>query len=248
MLDGLREGGFVDGESIVIQRYNAENDMPTLNAIAKEVTNGQFDLVLTASTPALQAVANANKVGKTVHVFGIVADPFSAGVGISRDNPLDHPQHLVGFGIFVAVEDVFRLAKELFPDLQSVGEVWNPAEANSEACTIRARAIAQELGIELVEANAENSAGVREATSSLIARGVQALWVGCDSTVQVAVDSIIRLAREAHIPVFSTFPGNAEQGALFGLGANFHEVGKLSGKLAAKVLHGTDPATVAVEA
>jgi ABC-type uncharacterized transport system substrate-binding protein len=79
MIDGLAENGLVDGESVVIKRYNAENDVPTSNAIAKEITGGKFDLVLTASTLSLQAVASANKDGKTIQVFGLVSDPFGAG-------------------------------------------------------------------------------------------------------------------------------------------------------------------------
>jgi hypothetical protein len=65
MLDGLAESGFTDEQSITIRRYNAEGDIATANAIAKEITSGQFDLVLTATTLSLQAVANANKAGKT---------------------------------------------------------------------------------------------------------------------------------------------------------------------------------------
>jgi ABC-type uncharacterized transport system substrate-binding protein len=44
-------------KNIAISRFNAENDLPTDNAIAKEITDGKFDLVLTASTLSMQAVA-----------------------------------------------------------------------------------------------------------------------------------------------------------------------------------------------
>ncbi len=47
-----------------IRRFNAENDLPTANAIAKQITNGEFDLLLTASTLSLQTVANANQAAK----------------------------------------------------------------------------------------------------------------------------------------------------------------------------------------
>src|SRR2546422_1001068 len=70
ILDGLAEGGFINGRNISIQRFNAENDGPTENAIAKQVTDGSFDLVVTATPLSLQAVANANRNGKTRHVFG----------------------------------------------------------------------------------------------------------------------------------------------------------------------------------
>ena len=103
MLDALADAGYRNGQNIVISRFNAENDLPTDNAIAKEVTDGKFDLVLTSSTLSMQAVANANKAGKAIHVFGAVADPFSAGIGLNRDNPMEHPRHLTGIGTFMPV-------------------------------------------------------------------------------------------------------------------------------------------------
>ena len=64
MLDAIAESGFIDGQNIEIRRFNAENDLPTANAIAKQITNGEFDLLLTASTLSLQTVANANQAAK----------------------------------------------------------------------------------------------------------------------------------------------------------------------------------------
>ena len=42
-------------------------------------------------------------------------------------------------------------------------------------------------------------------------------------------------------------PSYAENGALFSLGADYHEIGRLSGLLAAKVLRGASPAGIPVE-
>lgn len=247
MLDGLKEAGFADGKSVSIRRYNAENDMPTASAIAKEITGGDFALVLTASTLSMQAVANANRDGRTNHVFGLVSDPYGAGVGISRENPLKHPRHLVGYGTMQPVAEAFQLARHLFPGLKTVGTVWNPAESNSEAQLKVARAACRELGIELLEANVDAAAGVMEAASSLVGRDVQALWIPGDVTVLTAVDTIVAVARKGRIPVFTSIPGNAKRGTLFDLGADYHEVGRLAGALAGRILHGTDPASIAVE-
>jgi hypothetical protein len=93
------------------------------------------------------------------------------------------------------VAEALRLAKTLFPGLKTVGVVWNSAESNSEANTLIARDVCQELGINLLEANVDNSSGVFEAASSLVARGAQALWVGGDVTVIVAIDSVVAAAR-----------------------------------------------------
>jgi ABC-type uncharacterized transport system substrate-binding protein len=247
ILLGLAEGGFKDGETVAIQRFNAENDTPTENAIAREVADGRFDLILTVSTLSLQAVAGANRAGHTKHVFGLVLDPFSAGVGISREDSLNHPKHLVGYGSMQPVGEAFRLAKQLLPSLTTVGLVWNPAESNSQASTRRAREASVEFGIRLLEATVDNSSGVAEAAGSLISRGVQALWVGGDVTVLVALDGVISAAKKGRIPVFTNIPPSAQRGALFDFGANHEEIGRLTGELAASILRGADPAAIPVK-
>src|SRR5258706_7654587 len=171
MLDGLAAEGFVVGKTIDVQRFNAENDVATANAIARQITSGAYDLVLTVTTRSMQAVANANRDGRVKHVFGIVADPPSAGVGISRTNPLEHPAHLVGIGSFIPPENAFRLARRMYPALKSVGVAWNPAESNSEAFLIKAREICRELNIRLLEVAVDNSSAVGEASQSLVSQG-----------------------------------------------------------------------------
>jgi ABC-type uncharacterized transport system substrate-binding protein len=245
-LDALSDRGFVNGKTIAIQRFNAENDIATANAIARQVVEGGYDLILTASTPSLQTVANANRAGKTKHVFGIVTDPTSAGVGISPTNPLDHPRYMTGIGSLVSVEAAFALARSLFPNLKKIGLVWNPAESNSQTYAKAGRAAGAKLGIELLEANAENSSSVREAADSLVSRGAEALWISGDVTVLVAADAVVAAAKKGHIPAFSVIPPNVKKGTLFDLGANFYEIGRQVGELAANVLSGTDPATVPV--
>jgi len=222
MIDGLAQVGYVPGKTISLRIYDAQNDMPTAASIAKEITDGRYDLVLTASTPCLQAVANANRQGKAMHVFAAVTDPFGAGVGISRDPPTDHPAHLVGIGTFQPVAATFRLAKgQLFPGLAKAGVVWNAAEACSEACTRIARQICTDLHIELLEANVENSAEVLDAANSLVARGAQVLWIGGDNTVELACDAVVHAARRGRIPVISNSPDIVTKGLLMALGANY---------------------------
>ena len=246
MLDALADGGLVDGRTLRVERFNAQNDQPTANSIASQVVEQGVDLILTASTLSLQTVAAANRDGRTKHVFGLVSNPSGAGVGISATDPLDHPKHLAGIGTMQPVTEAFRLAKTLLPGLKTIGVAWNPTEANSEACTLLARKVSQELGIPLLEANVENSSGVSEAASSLVSRGAQALWIGGDLTVLVATDAVLAAAARGRIPVFSNIPGTVERGALFDLGANYYELGRLVGAMAVQVLRGAVPATIPI--
>ena len=247
MVDGLAKEGLVEGKTITYQRFNSEGDISVSNSIAREIVAGNYDLYLTSSTISMQTLANANRVKKTVQLFGAVADPAAAGVGIDMSKPLDHPANLVGIGSFMPVDEAFHIAREMFPALKTVGVAWNPSEPNSRAFVVKGREVCKQLGITLLEANVDNSAGVGEAIDSLASRGAQAIWVGGDVTLVVAMDTVIATARKAHIPVFSLTPGTPDRGTLFDAGADFYSVGLQVGELAAQVLRGADPRQIPIE-
>jgi ABC-type uncharacterized transport system substrate-binding protein len=248
LLEVLAERGYADGGRLKIHHYNAEGDIGTANAIAKEVTTGGFDLLLTLSTISLQTVHNANRAGsRTTHVFGLVSDPYSAGVGIEATNHFIHPAYLAGAGSIQPIEKILHTARLMRPQLKSVGLVWNAAEANSLAQTRIARRVCADLGIELVEANAENSAAVVESANSVISRGAECMLITGDVTVSLATDQVIAVSKRAGIPVFSALPPTVSRGTLFDLGANYFEIGRRTGEIAADVLDGKNPAQMPIE-
>ena len=245
-LEALAERGFRDGERLAIDRFNAQGDMPTGIAIARQVTGGNYDLVITSSTPSLQAVANNNREGRVRHVFTLVADPFASGIGLDRADPLKHPGYMVGQGLFPPVEKAFQLARRMLPSLGRVGVAWNPSESNSLVFVTRAREVARQMSLTLLEANVDNTAGVSEAISSLTARGAQAIWVGGDNTVIAAIGSVIATAQRTGVPVFTILPGAPDRGTLFDAGPDFHQVGRQGGLLAADVLAGEEIARIPI--
>ncbi len=211
MLDGLAAAGYEDGSTLTVSRFNAENDMATSAAIASEITSGNYDLILTATTISFQAVANANQTRHRPHVFALVTDPAATGVGIGRE-PLDHPPYMAGYGTLQPVARAIAMAREFFPGLKVVGIPWNPAEANSKITTDLAKKACAELGIEVIEASVENTAAVAEAAASLVARGAQALWTPADVTVLSALGAAVAEAKKGGIPMFTNIPGSADAG------------------------------------
>ncbi|WP_309380400.1 ABC transporter substrate-binding protein [Cerasicoccus frondis] len=244
MLAGLRKRGWIEGENLEVKVFNAQGDMPTAHTMAAAMVGGGYDLLLSISTPSLQAVANANTDGDTPHVFGLVTDPSATGVGISADNPLDHPPYMAGYGTMQPVERAFDIVRQMNPSIKRIGVVYNASEANSIKQIEIARAVCDGLGIKLEEAMAENSTAVGEATAALVARGVEAIWVPGDVTVIVAMDVLVGAA--GNVPVFTVIPPNVERGALFDIGANYRMVGEHTGLLAGDILNGRDPASVEI--
>ena len=246
ILDGLNKKGFIDGKTCLIKRYCAEGDMGTANTIAQNIVSSRFDMVITVSTPSMQVMAYANRKGNVTHVFCTVTDPYGSGVGITGPEPHQHPPHLVGIGTFQPVEEVIVLAKQMFPELKRIGTVWCTSEVCSEACIKLARKKCAELGIDLVEMSVESSTQIFEAATSLTSRGVEALWLGGDNVVESGIDQLINAANRAHIPLFTNNPYNVRGNTLFALGANYFDVGKLAGEMAADILNGKPTSEIGI--
>jgi putative ABC transport system substrate-binding protein len=247
MLDELKERGFEADKRVIYQRFNAQDDMATANSIAKEVTSGKFDYVFTVSTNCLQAVANANVAGKVKHVFGVVADPSVAKVGVSATDPMAHPKHMVGIGSLMPAAEIMKTAREFNPQLRRFGLPWNPSQANSERFTKMAREAAREMGVELIEGSVDSATVVGQVTGSLVARGADAILALGDLTVATAIDSVVAEARKGRIPVFSVIPDAVSHGALFGAGPDYYQIGRQMGALGARVLGGEDTAKIPIQ-
>jgi len=237
ILQGLASQGFEDGKNIRVVRFNAENDISTANMIGTQIANDQYDLVVTAGTQMLQAVANANKTRQSRHVFCLVTDPVASGVGIGPE-PLQHPAHLVGYGSKPPVRRGFDLLLAMNPNARRLGVAFNPAEINSVVTVETARAEAKNLGLELIEVAVDNSSAVKEAVASLLNKDLDAFFVGGDVTVITAFDAVVEVTSRARIPVFSVVPGYVKRGVFFEVGADYVAVGELAGSLGGEVLKG----------
>ena len=246
IMDRLKELGYVDGKTAIIQMFNAENDMATANSIARQITTGEYGYVISVSTNCLQAVAGANQQGKAKHIFGVVADPSVAKVGVSATDPMDHPKHMVGIGTLMPPKEILTKAVQFNPRAKKFGLPWNPAQANSEMFTKKARIAAKELGVELLEAAVDNTAAVGETVSSLVARGADAILVLGDVTVALAIDAVVTEAKKGKIPVLSLIPDTVSRGALWGAGPDFYDVGRQMADLTARVLKGEDTAKIPI--
>ena len=243
---GLAEAGFIHEKTAEIRVFKAEGDMAMLSQMAGAIVS-DFDMVLTISTPGLQAVARQNLKTKVPHVFSLVTDPYGCGVGINAANHTDHPPYLAGIGTMQPVKELFEIVHQLNPGAKRIGIVWNPAEANSEAQVKIARKVCPEMGLELLEANAPSSTDVGMGAQSLVSRGIDMIWVNGDSTVISSVEAVVSAAKGGKIPVVSNIPGLEKKGVLLSIGANYFEVGHKAGAMAGEILNGKSPATIAIE-
>jgi ABC-type uncharacterized transport system substrate-binding protein len=246
LLDSLKDHGYNGRDKVIIDLFNAQNDGATNSAMASEIASGKYRFAITISTNCLQVMANANRRGKAIHLFGLVADPSAAKVGVSPKDPSDKPRHMTGIGTLMPVSEILKDALAMNPRLRRIGIPYNPSQANSLRYMELAREAAAELNLELLEGSVDNTAAVGEVTDSLVARGADTILTIADVTVGLGIDALAASANKGRIPVLGVAPNNIKHGVMYVAGADYYMVGRQVGDVAARLFAGEDPALIPV--
>ena len=122
----LAEEGFIDGENIIIDYKNAQNEMANLKTICQSFSAAKVDLIIAIATPSAQAA-----LGETTEIpiiFSAVTDPIAAQLVESLENP---GGNITGTSDAVSAEMIMELALEITPDIKTIGALYNSSEVNS---------------------------------------------------------------------------------------------------------------------
>ena len=236
----LKEGGFVDGETMSLEVQSAQGSMPTQVQINEKFVGDAPDLIVAISTPSAQTAMAATK--DIPIVFAAVTDPLEAGLVDSYEAP---GRNLTGASDMTPIGKQLALLKRIVPKAKTIGVVYNAGEANSVAQVDVIKDEAAKADLEVVEATAVQSGAVLDAARSLVGK-VDAIYVPTDSTVVSAIESVVRVGKDADIPVIAADTGSVERGALAALGLNYFDIGHAAGEQAVAILKGADPATMPV--
>jgi putative ABC transport system permease protein len=237
VLEELERSGVLTKHNITVDRMNGQSEFTLVQSIAQDIVRKQYDYIVTLSTPVLQTMAQVNKT--TPHIFGGVTDPYRVGVA---ESPEVHQPNVTGVATFQPVESTIRVMRELFPDARSIGLVWNPSEACSEACTLVARQAAEAYGFELMEITINRTDEVMDAVRALVGKGVDLFLTSGDNTVSLALEPMANFLRQQGVPYFTNNYTDVERGAFVSIGADYVEVGRETGKMAILVIEGARPA------
>ncbi len=241
VIDRLKQSGILEKEKIAVDHKLAHGDFSTAQSMAQEIVSRNYDYIVTVSTISLQVAVNNNK--KIPHVFGTVTDPIKAGAAKSFT---DHPPNMTGLATPQPVEPTVRLMRRVFPKAKVIGMIWNPAEANSEICTLMTRAAAKKYGFKVVEVQITGTQEIDEALRSVLSSLPDIFFTSGDTTVSSVIPSVAQKLRQKKIPYFTNTPADIDSGAFMCLGADYYDVGLKTADLAIRVIKGERPANIPI--
>lgn len=238
----MAKEGFVEGEKVTYERFNAQGETTNCNTIATQLAQGEWDLAYVVGTTCVQALYQ--KKPDFPIVFGAMTDP--VGSGLATD--FEHPKpNTTGTTDLVPPDQNLDLLAKILPDIKTVGTLGNPTEANTQGWMKLLKSEISERGLKVVEVPVQNTNDVQTAANSLADR-VDVIIAPPDNTVEPAIGSVIRVALDKKVPLLTAKAEHAKAGALIGMGVDYFLIGLLNGTQGAKILNGTTPDTMAVEA
>lgn len=238
--DGLEEAGYKAGDNLEFTYESAQGNPATAAQIAREFVGNSPDVIVPISTPSAQAAAAATR--DIPIVFSAVTDPLAAGLVASNEAP---GGNVTGVSDLSPIAEHVALVKEVAPEAEAVGFIYNPGEANSVVLLEYFREAAEKEGLSVVEAAANKSADVQAAARSLVGKA-QAIYVPTDNTIVSALESLVAVAEENDLPLISGDTDSVERGALASVGFNYYEVGKQTAEVVLRVLKGENPGEIPV--
>lgn len=248
-LDAVRKGaleelaaqGFSAPASLRTTFESAQGQPATAVQIANRMVGRKADVIVAVATPSAQAALGATR--DIPIVFSAVTDPVAARLVA---NPARPGGNITGVSDAVSLEDHVAFARSVVPALKRLGVVYNPGETNSVALIAKLRTAAKNAGLELVESPANRTADLSAAVDRLGGK-VDALYVPTDNVVASGVESVVAAARSQRIPTLGGDNSFVQRGVMAaGGGFDYHELGRLTGRMVADILRGKKPGEIAV--
>ena len=242
---GLKNTGYVEGESVTIEYRWAEGQLDRLPVLAAELVLRKVAVITTigGATPAFAAKAATTTIPI---VFVVAEDPVRLGLVASLARP---GGNLTGINFFNAelVAKRLELLRELVPAATRVAVLVNPANATTTETTLRdAEPAARAMGLQIQLLNASTNREIDAAFATLARERPDALFVGGDAFFTVRRVQLAQLATLHKIPAIYASREHAEAGGLLSYGTSFPDTYRQLGIYTGRILKGAKPADLPV--
>jgi putative tryptophan/tyrosine transport system substrate-binding protein len=192
---GLREFGYVEGKTVIVEYRFSDGTTRLLPELAREIVGRKPDAILASAVPAALAAKNATTTIPIV--FAGTVDPVEAGLAANLARP---GANVTGMSILSVdlLGKRLELLREVVPNLSSVALLWNPTNPTHAARLKHAERLTQELGVRLQMLSISAPQDFDRALAD--ARATQALLQFDDSFFTTHRDRLTRLAANSRLP------------------------------------------------
>ena len=240
---GLRERGYVEGQTIVLEERWAEGTLDRLPDLATELVQRKVDILVAVGAPAAKAAQQATR---TIPIVALMGDPVETGLVASLAQPGGNLTGVSGQTAEVSGK-LLELLKEAVPQASRVAVLWNAANPNKVLEWQETQRAAQALGVTLQSVEVRTPDDFERAFAALTRGHPDALITLMEGLTIAHRRQIVDFTTQHRLPMMAENRVFVEAGGLMSYGVRPRE---LYGHLAVyvdKILKGAKPADLPVE-
>lgn len=242
--DGLKEGGYVESQSVAVEYRWGRGRNETLPALAAELAALRPAVIVTSGgEPAANAAKTATAAIPTVFLIG--DDPVKLGLVQSFNRP---GGNMTGMTQLTLTLDAKRLGflRELLPDSGAIALLMNPRFPGFADRQQHVSNEARAIGLETAPLHAASDTEIESVVASIDRRRIGAVLVGGDPFFNSRREKIIDAIARKGVPAIYEWREFALAGGLMSYGTHLPDAYRQAGLYAARVLKGEKPADMPV--
>ena len=243
-LRGLSELGWVEGQTIVIEQRNAEEQYERLPELAADLVRLRVDIIVAAGPVAPLAAKQAtNTIPIVMTNHG---DPVGSGLVASLARP---GANVTGLSFLhpTVVGKQIEVLKEVVPKVKRLAVLTNPGNPTRSLMLAGAQAAMSPLGLQLQVLDARGPSEFEAAFAAMRKGHADALLILVDPMLFGQRNRLANLALTNRLPAVSGLREFAGAGILVTYGANLSDLFRRAATFVDKILKGAKPANLPVE-
>jgi len=242
---GLRELGYVEGKTIVIEWRSAEGKLDRLPALAAELVRLKVDVIVTSGPLPTRVTKDATSTIPIVMTQ--VNDPVGNGFVASLARPGGNITGLSTLAPEISGKQM-ELLKEILPSLSRAAVFGTSTQPGNSQMLKEVELAAGALAVKLQYVDILVSRDIESAFRAAVkGRAHAVLMIAPSSIVGDRRQEIVDLAVKSRLPVIYPFSSYVEAGGLMFYGANLTDLDRRAATFVDKILKGAKPADLPVE-
>jgi len=242
---GLRELGYVEGKTVVLEIRYGEGRAERISELARELVGLKVDVIVTATDVAIAAVK------RETQTIPIVMANSSDPVGTGFVATLARPGGNVTGNSFMSPElsgKRLELLREVVPGLSRVAFLWNPDVRGAVLDYNQTEGAARSLGLQLQSVEVLRAEDFDRAFSAVTKERARALIMPAGNPVGFANrGQIASFAQKNRLPSMYGQKEYVDAGGLMSYGPSTPDMHRRAATYVDKILKGAKPADLPVQ-
>ncbi len=243
--EAMAANGFTDGTDVVYSESHTNFDASLVPQMIAKLQAENPKLIYTVTTPVSQIAKKALAGSGIPIVFSAVTDPVAAKLVPSWDKGDDG---MTGASDLQDIAAVLEFTHKFLPDAKRLAVPYNPGEANDVALLEKVQELAPAAGFTVVPVGIDNVNDILQRVTS-VAGKADVIYTPASNLIQPAIAAVSAAARQIGIPIVNSDSSAVANGTVpASFSVDYGQVGRNAGKIAAEILKGKDPASIAPSA